>query len=61
MDCFREIAPDQDFYIDGEGRLVIAFEADTVAPGTVGSPEFAIPGGLLEGVLARPDLLADVE
>ena len=60
-DCFREIAPDQDFYIDGEGRLVIAFEADTVAPGAMGSPEFAIPGGLLEGVLARPDLLADVE
>ena len=50
-----------DFYIDGEGRLVIAFEADTVAPGAMGSPEFAIPGGLLEGVLARPDLLADVE
>lgn len=60
-DCFREIAPDQDFYIDGEGRLVIAFEADTVAPGAMGSPEFAIPGGLLEGVLARPDLLTDVE
>lgn len=53
-DCFREIDPEQDFYIDAEGRLVIVFEEYSVAPGSMGAPEFTIPPELLAGVLARP-------
>lgn len=60
-ECFQEIDPDQNFYIDWEGRLVIAFEEYAVAPGSMGSPEFTIPGELLAGVLARPELLAGAD
>ena len=41
--AFRQIEPDQSFYIDGEGRLVICFEPYEVGPGYLGSPEFVIP------------------
>ena len=41
--AFRQIEPDQPFYIDGEGRLVICFEPYEVGPGYLGSPEFVIP------------------
>lgn len=42
-ECFKEISPDQNFYIDPDGRLVIVFEEYTVAPGSEGSPEFIMP------------------
>lgn len=48
-DCFRQIDPDQDFYFDTDGNLVIVFEEYTVAPGSMGAPEFSIPLDLLEG------------
>ncbi len=56
-ECFRSIAEDQEFYIDGEGRLVIAFAEYEVAPGSMGSPEFVIPTDVLEGLLAQPSVL----
>lgn len=56
-DCFQTIDPDQDFYIDGQDRLVLAFEEYSVAPGSMGSPEFAIPTQILEDILARPSPL----
>lgn len=42
-ECFKEISPDQEFYIDGYGQLVIVFDEYTVAAGTEGSPEFVMP------------------
>ena len=39
-ECFKEISPDQDFYLTSDGLLVIVFEEYTVAPGSEGSPEF---------------------
>lgn len=40
---FKEIAPDQLFYINSDNQLVICFDKYTVAPGSSGTPEFVIP------------------
>ncbi len=56
-ECFRSIQPDQDFYIDENGQLVIAFAEYEVAPGSMGEPEFVIPTDALDGLLAQPSLL----
>lgn len=42
-ECFKEISPDQEFYLNPEGQLVIVFEEYTVASGSEGSPEFVMP------------------
>ncbi len=42
-ECFKEISPDQEFYLNSDGKLVIVFDEYTVAPGTEGSPEFVMP------------------
>lgn len=42
-ECFKEISPDQEFYLTSDGLLVIVFDEYTVAPGTEGSPEFFMP------------------
>ncbi|MDE7363214.1 MAG: GHKL domain-containing protein [Oscillospiraceae bacterium] len=42
-ECFKEISPDQEFYLNSDGLLVIVFEEYTVAPGKEGSPEFVMP------------------
>lgn len=42
-ECFKEISPDQEFYLTSFGELVIIFEEYTVAAGTEGSPEFMMP------------------
>lgn len=42
-ECFKEISPDQEFYLSQGGHLVIVFEEYTVAPGKEGSPEFVMP------------------
>lgn len=42
-ECFKEISPDQEFYLTSDGHLVIVFEEYTVAAGTEGSPEFIMP------------------
>lgn len=49
---FDKIAPDQDFYLNDDGDLVIVFERYSVAPGALGSPEFIIPLSMLAGMLA---------
>lgn len=41
-ECFRQIAPDQNFYINEQDQLVIMFDEYEVAPGSMGSPEFVI-------------------
>lgn len=42
-ECFKEISPDQNFYLTSDGLLVIVFDEYTVAPGSEGSPEFFMP------------------
>ncbi len=49
-DAFTEISEDANFYIDSFDRLVIVFDEYEVAPGFMGSPEFFIPNGILEGI-----------
>ncbi len=56
-ECFQSIDPDQSFYINEEGRLVIVFGEYEVAPGSMGEPEFVIPTDVLDGLLAQPSLL----
>ncbi len=56
-ECFQSIDPDQNFYIDENGRLVIVFAEYEVAPGSMGEPEFVIPTDTLDGILAQPSVL----
>ena len=42
-ECFKEISPEQEFYLTSDGMLVIVFDEYTVAPGSEGSPEFVMP------------------
>ena len=39
---FDAIDPEQDFYFDGQGHLVIPFDKYEVGPGSTGSPEFTL-------------------
>lgn len=49
-DGFVSIAENQNFYLDKEGNIVIAFDEYEVAPGSSGSPEFKIPAEVLAGI-----------
>lgn len=44
---FKEIKPDQNFYINDQGNIVICFDKYEVAAGAQGSPEFEIPNDLI--------------
>lgn len=50
-DAFTEISEDANFYIDSFDRLVIVFDEYEVAPGSMGSPRFFIPGGVIEDIV----------
>lgn len=56
-ECFKEISAEQNFYIDGQGRLVIIFDEYEVAPGSMGMPEFVIDTGLLRDILKQPSFI----
>jgi len=56
-ECFQSISPDQNFYINENGQLVIVFAEYEVAPGSMGEPEFVIPSDVLDGLLAQPSVL----
>ena len=43
-----EIGPDQNFYLNESGELVLVFDEYTVVPGSMGMPEFAIPAEVYE-------------
>ena len=47
---FKEISPDQNFYINDQGQLVICFDKYEVAAGAAGSPEFIIPDSIIQGI-----------
>ena len=57
-ECFREIDPDQNFYLTPQRQLIIVFDEYQVAPGSMGMPEFAIPSGCLAGLPAPGSPLA---
>lgn len=50
-DPFKKIKPDQNFYINSKGKLVISFNEYDVAPGYMGVVEFTIPTSVLKDVL----------
>lgn len=50
-DNFTAIKPDQSFYINQEGNLVIAFDEYEAAPGFMGALQFIIPKEVIEGIL----------
>lgn len=50
-DNFTAIKPDQNFYINREGNLVIAFDEYEVAPGYMGALQFVIPKAVIEEIL----------
>jgi len=43
-----ELGPDQNFYFNESGELVLVFDEYTVAPGSMGMPEFTIPAEVYE-------------
>jgi len=51
-DCFTSIDPDMNFYLDDENNLVLLFEEYTVAPGSMGAPQFKISLKTLSHILA---------
>lgn len=50
---FQQIKPDQGFYINPDGDLVICFDEYEVAPGYMGTSEFVIPADVLAPILAN--------
>jgi hypothetical protein len=48
---FVNISENQKFYINAERKLVIHFDKYEIAPGYMGSPEFAIPTEIMENSL----------
>lgn len=53
--CFPEkftaIDPEQNFYFNEDGELVLVFDEYTIAPGSMGRPEFTIPAEVYGGLL----------
>ena len=48
---FTAIDPQQNFYFNGEGELVLVFDEYTIASGATAMPEFAIPADAYETLL----------
>lgn len=48
---FTAIDPDQNFYWAADGSLVLVFDEYTIAPGSMGMPEFTIPADVYENLL----------
>ncbi len=57
VDTFQTIAPDQNFYITEEGKLVISFNEYEVAPGFMGAVEFVIPTDVIKDVLISDEYI----
>ena len=51
---FKEISDNQNFYINPEEQLVIAFDEYEVAPGSMGAVQFVIPTDVIQNILAEP-------
>ena len=48
---FTAIDPEQNFYWAADGSLVLAFDEYTIAPGSMGMPEFTIPADVYDTLL----------
>ena len=48
---FTAIDPEQNFYFDRDGNLVLVFDQYTIAPGYMGMPEFTIPAEVYDDLL----------
>lgn len=48
---FTAIDPEQNFYFNAEGDLVLVFDEYTIAPGSMGMPEFTIPAAVVQDLL----------
>lgn len=48
---FTAIDPEQNFYFNEDGELVLVFDEYTIAPGSMGMPEFTIPAEVYGGLL----------
>ncbi|WP_298020048.1 RsiV family protein [uncultured Dysosmobacter sp.] len=48
---FTAVDPEQNFYWNGDGELVLVFDEYTVAPGSMGMPEFTIPADVYGSLL----------
>ena len=53
IECpFNKIEEDQQFYVDEEGRVVIAFSEGEVAPMYIGEVTFTIPTSVTADIMA---------
>lgn len=50
VDGFKEIDPNQNFYLNKDGNIVIVFDEYEVAPGYMGNPEFIIPAEMVSSI-----------
>ena len=50
VDGFEQIKENQNFYLDAEGNLVIAFDEYEVGPGYIGAPQFTIPADVISAI-----------
>jgi hypothetical protein len=57
IEPFKQIKPDQNFYINPDGKLVISFDRAEVAPGCMGNPEFVIPTEVISSLLVSNEYL----
>jgi hypothetical protein len=55
LDTFEKIQSNQNFYINKNNKLVIAFDKYEVAPGYMGVVEFIIPTDVLKGILVSDE------
>ncbi|WP_057914193.1 RsiV family protein [Peribacillus muralis] len=51
VSAFKSIDEKQSFYINKDGKLVIAFDSFEVSPGYMGEVEFIIPTNVISGLL----------
>ena len=50
-ECFQHIDPDQNFYINNDGNIVICFGKYEIAAGAQGTPEFVIPNEVVADII----------
>lgn len=50
LEGFAKISPEQNFYINDAGNIVICFDKYEVAAGAQGSPEFEIPSDVIKDI-----------
>ena len=57
---FDSVGPEQNFYWNEDGNLVIIFDEYEVGPGSIGTPEFVIEKSKLSRILKDEYLTDDI-